>query len=162
MSPLRQQGNWLIAASFVAAFLLTLAPMPEGAAPLRPQWLGILLVYWCLAMPDRVGVGTGWTVGLLQDVAQSTLLGQHALAMALVAYITVKIHMRLRLLPLWQQTGTVLLFMLINQITIHWINGLSGHPPTDAWYLAPAVTSTLLWTWLAVILRDFRRRLRIL
>ncbi len=162
MSLLRQQGNWLIVVSFIAAFLLTLAPMPDWASPLRPQWLGMILVYWCLAMPDRIGVGTGWTVGLLQDVAQSTLLGQHALAMALVAYITVKIHMRLRLLPLWQQTGTVLLFMLINQITIYWINGISGHPPTDAWYLAPALTSTLLWPWLAVILRDFRRRLRIL
>jgi rod shape-determining protein MreD len=162
MSVSRQQGNWLIVLSFIAAFLLTLAPMPEWVDHLRPQWLGLVLIYWCLTVPERVGVGTGWTVGLLQDVAQSTLLGQHALAMALVGYVTVKAHMRLRLLPLWQQTATVLLFLLINQITIYWIDGISGFPPTDAWYLAPALTSTLLWPWLVVILRDLRRRLRIL
>jgi len=157
----RNPGNWLVVASFVVAFLLTLAPMPEWGDRLRPQWLGLVLIYWCLAIPERVGVGTGWTVGLLQDVAQSTLLGQHALAMGLVGYVTVKAHMRLRVLPLWQQTGTVLLFLLISQVAIYWINGITGYPPTDWWYLVPPLTSTLLWPWLFVILRDLGRRLRV-
>lgn len=160
MSASRHPGGWLIVASFLVAFLLTLAPMPESVERLRPQWLGLVVIYWCLAIPERVGVGTAWAVGLLQDVVQSTLLGQHALAMALVGYVTVKAHMRLRVLPLWQQTGTVLLFLLINQITIYWINGITGFPPSDWWYLAPPLTSTLLWPWLVVILRDLRRRQR--
>ena len=161
MSVLRHRGGWAILLTFVVAFLLTLVPMPEWVDRMRPQWVAMVLIYWCMALPDRVNVGTGWLLGLFMDVAQGTLLGQHALAMSITGFITVAMHTRLRVLPLWQQSGTVFLLLLINALIVYWIDGFTGHPPTDWRYLVPPVASTLLWPWAFVMLRDLRRRMRV-
>ncbi len=159
MSVHRHQGGWVIAVTFAVAIMLALAPMPDWADRLRPQWVAMVLVYWAMALPERVGVGIGWSVGILLDVARGTLLGQHALALTVLAFVTHKSHMRLRVLPLWQQAGTILLFLLVYQLIVQWINGISGYPPRDLWYLLPPLISTLLWPWVFVVLRDLRRRL---
>ncbi len=151
----------MILLSFVMALLLTLVPMPDWVDRLRPQWVTMVLIYWCMALPERVNVGTGWLLGLFLDVSQGTLLGQHALALGLTAFVTVTVHMRLRVLPLWQQSGTVLLVLLLSRLVVDWINGFSGHPPTDWWYLSRPLTSMLLWPWTFVILRDLRRRFQV-
>ena len=161
MSRLTERGGWVILLSFLVGLTLTLIPTPEWADRFRPQWVALILIYWCMALPDRVGVGIGWMAGLTLDVAQASLLGQHAFAMAIMAYVTNKAHMRLRVLPLWQQSGTVLLFLLVNQLIVQWINGVVGYPPRDWWYLAPPLASTVLWPWVFVVLRDLRRRLRV-
>ena len=62
---------WVVPASFVVAFLLTAVPLPEWAANWRPAWIAMVLVYWCIALPQRVGVITGWCVGLVLDLCHS-------------------------------------------------------------------------------------------
>lgn len=156
-----RHGTWVIVVSLAMAFILNLVPVPEWADRLRPQWVALVLLYWCMALPERAGVGVAWVMGLLLDVARGTLLGQHALAMSLMALITLKSHQRVRVLPLWEQALTAFLFLMVNQLTIHWVNGISGFPPTDWWYLAPPISSTVLWPWLFVLMRDLRRRFRV-
>jgi len=155
------RGGWVIGLSFLVAFLLTLVPMPEWAERLRPQWVAIVLIYWCMALPERVNVGTAWLLGLFMDVAHGTLLGQHALALSIVGFVAVIMHSRLRVLPLWQQSGTVFLLLLVNALIVHWIDGFTGHPPTDWRYLLPPVAGTIMWPWCFVMLRDVRRRLSV-
>ncbi len=156
-----RSGTWVIVFTLVIGMMLCLVPIPEWADRLRPQWVSLVVLYWCMALPDRVGVGIAWLTGLLLDVARGTLLGQHALAMSLMALITLKSHQRVRVLPLWEQAVTVFLFLMVNQLAVHWVNGISGFPPTDWWYLAPPLSSTLLWPWVFVLLRDLRRRFRV-
>ena len=48
--------------TFAAAVILAIMPFPNWAEPFRPDWVGLVLIYWCLAIPDRVSVGTGWLV----------------------------------------------------------------------------------------------------
>ena len=153
-----QHGRWVIAATFVMALLLTALPMPESAANWRPAWVALVLVYWCMAAPERVGVLVGWMAGLLLDVMTGTLLGQHALAMSVLAYIAHYTHRRVRVLPLWRQGITIFVLLFLYQALVLWSNGIRGLPVTAFAYWTSPLVSTLLWPWIFVVLRVVRRR----
>lgn len=157
----RHHGGWVIAASFIVAFMLTILPLPAWADPFRPEWVAMVLIYWCMALPQRVGVGIGWTVGLLLDVLKGALLGQYAIGMTVTAYLALKLHQRIRVHPLWQQALSVLLLVALNQLLVLWVYGISGHPARSWLYWLPSLTSMLLWPWMFIILRDLRRRFRV-
>ncbi|MGE0080868.1 MAG: rod shape-determining protein MreD [Thiohalomonadaceae bacterium] len=161
MSLTRHQHGWVIAASFAVALVLTMLPLPDWAAPLRPEWVAMVLIYWCLALPDRVGVGTGWLLGLLLDVARGAILGQHALALSLVAFLAGHFHLRIRVYPLWQQAFSVLMLVALAQMLVLWIKGVVGQLPGTWAYWLPSLTSSLLWPWVFLLLRDLRRRFRV-
>lgn len=150
-------GGWVIAFSFLAAFLLGGLPLPTWLERFRPDWVAMVLIYWGMALPYRVGIGIGWIVGLMLDVGRGALLGQHALAFAAIAYLTGETYRRIRVAPLWQQSFTILIFLLMEQILVFWISGVIGYPPRDWWYLAPAVGGMVCWPLLFIILRDARR-----
>ena len=159
--PARYQGSLTIAASFLVALMLTALPLPQWAEPWRPAWVTLVLIYWCLAVPQRVGVGVGWVLGLLLDVMTGTLLGQHALSLSLVAFLALKLHLRVRVLPPWQQGISVFLLVVLDRALSLWVTGIQGMPTEAKAIWAPAATSTLLWPWLYVILRDVRRRYQV-
>jgi rod shape-determining protein MreD len=91
-----------IVVTIIIALMLSIAPMPDWAAPFRPDWVALTLIYWSMTSPRTYSVGSAWVIGLIVDVAQGTLLGQHALALSLVIYITVKFHLQLRQFPTLQ------------------------------------------------------------
>lgn len=157
MSRTEPNARWVIAASFIAAFLLTAMPLPDWALAWRPVWVAMVLMYWCMALPERVGVGVAWLLGLLLDVQQGTVLGQHALGLSLVAYITLQSHQRVRVFPLVQQALVVCGYLLLFEFITLWIRGMMGMPPHHWTFWMPAFTSMLLWPWLFILLRDLRR-----
>ncbi len=157
----KHHGGWVIIASLILAFMLTAMPLPEWAVNWRPAWVAMVLIYWCMALPDRVGIGIGWLLGLLLDVQQGTVLGQHALGLAVIAYITLKSHQRLRVYPLVQQAILVCCYVLLFQFLVLWIKGMMGLPPQHWTFWMPALTSMLLWPWLFIILRDIRRKFHV-
>ncbi|RFA31284.1 rod shape-determining protein MreD [Alkalilimnicola ehrlichii] len=161
MSASGHQGGWTITASFVIALMLTVVPLPEWAAAARPQWVALVLIYWCMALPQRVGVGIGFIVGFMQDALLGSLLGQHALAFALLAFLTMKLHQRIRVFPLWQQALTVLVLLLLTQLILFWINGLVGRSPTSWTYWLAPFTGTVLWPWVFVLMRELRRNFNV-
>lgn len=150
-------GGSVIAGTFLLFLILTVVALPDWMRPGRPEFIAMTLIYWCLAMPDRVGVGMGWLVGLTMDVAQGALLGQHALAFTFIAWITIKLHQRIRLFPIWQQALSVFLMLVLNQMIALWIKGIAGYPPQDWSYWLPSVTSMLLWPWFTAFMRTVRR-----
>lgn len=153
----RPQGSFIIFMSFVAALLLTIIPMPEWMTMFRPEWVALVLLYWCLALPQRVGVVYAFGLGLALDVLKGAILGQHALALAIIAFLAIKVHQQLRVYPMWQQALSIMALVILHQMLVLWINGIVGHK-TDPWqYWLPAISSTLLWPWIYIILRDLRR-----
>jgi rod shape-determining protein MreD len=141
----RHHGGGAILFTFIVALLLTIMPLPEWARYLRPDWVGLVLIYWCMAVPERVGVGSGWFAGLLLDTLTGTLLGQHAAGLALVAYLSIRTHQRVRLNPVWQQALTVLLFLFIHQLVTLWVHSSIGLPhPGWRYWLTPFI-GALLW-----------------
>ncbi len=155
------RGGGVILLTFVTALMLTLLPLPEWAAYLRPEWVTMVLIYWCMALPQRVGVGIGWMAGLFLDVVHGAVLGQYAMAMALIAYFTLSLHQRLRVYPVGQQALVVLLLVLFQQVLMVWIKGFIGEPPKSLLSWLPAFTTMLLWPWVFVILRDIRRKYKV-
>lgn len=148
----------VIILSFVAALALTVIPLPDWLAAVRPEWVVLVLIYWCMALPERVGVGIGWITGLLLDVLRGGLLGQHALSFAIVAYVTLQFYQRLRVYPFWQQSASVFVLVLLHLMLQLWIKGISGKPTDALAALLPAFSSMLIWPAVFLLLRNMRRR----
>jgi rod shape-determining protein MreD len=150
--------GWIIPVTFAIALLLMAMPLPVWAVPYRPDWVGIVLIYWCIAVPHRVGPGVGWSVGIVMDVMQFTLLGQNALAKTVLAFLANQSHLRIRMYPLWQQCAVVFLLLSIDTGLVMWVHGVANNIRVGwlAWW--PAATSMLVWPWLFIIMRDARRR----
>lgn len=153
-----QRSYLIIAISFVVALVLSVVPVPDWAEQFRPDWVGLVLIYWCLATPGRVGIGTGFVVGLLQDVLYGSLLGQYALAKTIIAFLTVRTHLRIRVYPAWQQAIAVLVILAIGQLFIIWVRAVIGKPALGFSYWTPTIVGMVMWPWLFVVLRDIRRR----
>jgi len=152
------KSNLIIAMTFVVGFVLSALPLPETIIDWRPCWLAMLLIYWCMALPERVGILSAWLLGLLFDVQQSFILGQHALGFIFLAYVIIKNHKRMRVYPLLQQSLVVCLYLLIFQAIMLLVMLLSGTITYTWLYWLPAFTSMLIWPWLFIFMRDFRRR----
>ncbi len=147
--------------TIIGAFMLAIMPLPDWAAGFRPDWVTLVLIYWAMAMPTRIGVTVAWFTGLLLDVSYGTLMGQHAIGMVLVIYIIHIQHQRLRVASLLQQAIVIFVLLLVKQLLTLWVDGMLGRAP-DSWlYFMPTITSTLLWPWTYLILRDLRRKFSI-
>ena len=116
------------------------------------------LIYWNLALPRHISVGSGWLVGLLLDVIRESLLGQHALGLAVVAYLSVTLHPQIRVFPLWQQAIVVAALLALYKALLLWVYGITGQAPGTPAYWTPVVTSAALWPWIFVFMRHIRRR----
>ncbi len=81
---MRQEGGkrHLLLISFVAALVLAIVPLPAALAAYRPDWVPLVLIFWGLMAPERIGLLTAFAMGLALDTLSGALLGQHALAMA--------------------------------------------------------------------------------
>jgi rod shape-determining protein MreD len=155
-------GRLSIAISFLVAFVLSILPVPAWAQPYRPDWVALVLIYWCVFVPGRVGVGTGWLAGLVLDVLYGSLLGNHALAKSVVAYVSHRLHLQLRVFPRWQQAIAVLALVALNNLVLLWVRSLAGAGSVKWSYWTSSVVSMLVWPWLFIILRDVSRRARLL
>lgn len=155
------QGRVVILATLGIAMLLTILPMPEWARPFRPQWVTLVLLYWAIALPHRVGVGSGFLTGILLDVLTGTLLGQHALGLSVVTFIAIQLHQRIRVFPFWQQSLGVLILLVIEHLLALWVTGATrGVAPSLIYWAAPPI-GALLWPWIFVTLRKVRRHFKV-
>ncbi len=143
--------------SFLVALILSSLPLPDLAAVFRPEWLMLVLIYWCMAMPDRIGIFTGWILGLILDVMYGSLLGQNAMALAVIAYMVNMFHRRVRVFPVWQQSFMVFLFAIVYLALTAWVRGVAGEFPIQWIYWTPALTSALVWPLIYILLRNLRR-----
>lgn len=148
-----QNSVLVIPMTLMAAFILTLLPMPGWAVWLRPAWILMALIYWAMVAPDRVNVGVSWIVGIFLDVIEGTLLGEHALALTIVVYLVVRMHSRLRMFPLIQQGFSIFLLVLLYQFILFCIQGFLGALPSSWLYWSSSLTSMLLWPWVYSIMR---------
>ena len=144
--------------TIIAAFMLAIMPLPDWAVKFRADWVTLVMIYWAMALPSKVGVTMAWFAGLLLDVSYGTLMGQHAIGMVLVIYVIHMQHQRLRVASLLQQSIVIFFLLLIKQVLNLWVDGIVGRAPDISLYFMPTITSTLLWPWTYIILRDLRRK----
>jgi len=147
----------IICLTFFVALALTIVPLPEWMVDFRPEWLVLVLIYWCMALPSRIGILTAFSLGLCLDVLKGGIMGQHGLALIIVTFLTLKIYQQIRAYPMWQQALSIMGLIILYQVLVMWINGIIGVQSSSWNYWLPAISSTLLWPWLYLILRDIRR-----
>ena len=123
-----------------------------GRAAWLPDTLAVALVFWTIHQPFRVGVGAAFVLGLVMDVHQGALLGQHALAYTALSYLAIAIHRRLLWFSVLSQTAQVLpMFVAAHALTLL-VRLVSGSDfPGWSMVLAPAIEA-LLWPVVSVLL----------
>jgi len=99
-----------ILGSFALALLANFLPWKSVA--LAPDFVALVLAFWCVRHPRLVGLSAGWVLGLLVDVGNGVLLGQHALAYSLLAFASVTLARRILWFPLWGQALHVAALLL--------------------------------------------------
>lgn len=159
MNRMRAQG-WLFFGSLVVAFLLQMMPLPQMLLPLKPYWVGLVLIYWAIELPERVGLGFAFLFGLAGDVLTGELLGEQALRLVVLAFIVLRFRARLRFFPMWQQALAVLALLLNDRVVTLMVRGFSGEAmPSTVFWIAP-LTGMLMWPFVFLLLDDLRLRLR--
>lgn len=157
----RSNNGWVIWLTFVVGLLLSVSPMPQFMEVFRPMWLAMLLAFWTLHVPHKVGMTTAFVLGLAEDVLYGTLLGQNALVLVLITFLVLTLQQRLRMFPMWQQCLVVLVIFGIAQLVQLWLSALTGNRLPTLALVWSAVISALLWPWISFALRDLRKRLSI-
>ncbi|MDP1742809.1 MAG: rod shape-determining protein MreD [Polaromonas sp.] len=147
---------FFIWSSLIAALLLDMLPL--GRVPWMPDFLALVLVFWNVHQPQRVGIGLAFMFGLGVDVHQTALLGQHALSYTALSFFATMIHRRLLWFTVPSQALQILpLFAMAHgvEIVIRMISG--GNFPGWMLLLAP-VAESLLWPVVSVLLLAPQRR----
>lgn len=136
--------NWFIAFTLLLALVLNLVPF--GRFPGIPDWVALVLAFWCIHQPLKVGMAAAFFLGLAMDVANAAVMGQHALAYVLLAYFAAGWSRRVLWFPLAQQALHVLPMLFGMQLVMLVTRMVAGAEfPGVLWFLS-SFTATLLWT----------------
>jgi rod shape-determining protein MreD len=146
----RPVSNIFIFSSVLVALFLNGLPWEGIGLLLRPDFVALVMLYWCTHKPMRVGIGISWAVGILADVADASLFGQHALAYTVLAFGGIVLHRRLQMFDLRQQTiqvfGIFAMTYAVYALANWQVNGYVVWP-----YFLGCLTSTLLWMPLSIM-----------
>ncbi|WP_425641094.1 rod shape-determining protein MreD [Marinomonas gallaica] len=143
--------------TFIAALMLEGLVFPSDLIWYKPEWTLLVILYWVIALPFKVGVGIAWFLGLLVDLLQGGVIGQHSLTYVIVTAACASLYKRLRMYRRWQQSIFIFLLISINQLVGFWIDHYAGDADPTLMIFMPAVVSAILWPWLFVLLRSIRR-----
>ncbi len=157
----RSSGSWVIILTFIGALILSALPMVESLQWWRPEWGILVLFYWIVVLPQRVGMGVGWLLGILLDVLEGGLLGLNALALTIAAYFVLLFYQRLRMYNWFQQSLFVFILVAMNQVLSLWIKGILGVSVQSLMFLMPALVSAMIWPWIFILLRGIRRKFNV-
>ena len=138
--------------SALVALILTVLPLPPWADVIRPAFLVLTVLYWSFNAPHAGGLALGFFAGLLLDVFQGPVLGEHALALSMITYVAVREHQRIRSKPAIQQAMFVFLALILYEVVLFTIDGWTGHPVTSPLRWVHTLTGALIWPAAAAIL----------
>jgi len=132
-----------MALTTLLALLFNLLPWRDVTG--LPDLLALVIAFWCVHQPRRMGIGAAWLLGLMMDAANGALLGQHAFAYAVLAFAAVQLNRRILWFSIWPQALHVLLLLLGSQLLMLSVRlAASGAFPGFAWFAGSAIAA-LLW-----------------
>lgn len=146
---------------FIVAFVLEIMPWPIGFQGYRPAWVVLVLIYWALALPNKISVGTAFVAGIVWDVILGSILGVHALVLSVSIYFVAKHHLILRNLSLWLQSLLVMLYITLIRLSIFFIELVLHSAEFNTQEIIGAIISGMLWPWVFLLMRHIRRKLQL-
>jgi len=156
----RRDRPAVIFVTLVVAIVLTLVSLQPALDALRPYWVALVLIYWCLETQGLITLGMAFSIGLLLDLLTGSLLGLHALSLVILVYLVTRFRARLRFFPTWQQALSVFALLLNDRIILLWIISLRGDPLPSLGFWLPPIVGTLLWLPVFLLLDRFRANMR--
>ncbi|KMK50876.1 rod shape-determining protein MreD [[Actinobacillus] muris] len=146
---------------FIVAFVLEIMPWPAGFQGLRPTWVVLVLIYWALALPNKISVGTAFIAGIIWDLILGSILGVHALVLSVAIYFVAKYHLILRNLSLWLQGVLVIAYIAVIRFLIFFVELVLHGAVFNQQELLGAIISGVLWPWIFLLMRQIRRGLHL-
>jgi rod shape-determining protein MreD len=141
--------------------MASIMPLPLSVDAFRPDWVLVVLLYWCLALPARVNVISAGVMGFILDVLLGSTLGVHAGAMAISVYIVAGNFQKIRNFSVWQQALIVGVLSALYHLIVFWLQRFLTDAVFLPSYLYPVLTTIILWPWVFLLLRKIRRNFRI-
>ena len=138
-------GTLWVLLTFAVALVLRIVPLKPTWALLNPDWVALTLIFWTLANPQRVGVLRAWLFGLIADALTGRLLGQHALAYALMVYLSTQGKASLSVIRRPVQALWILGILLMGQLIILWTEQQPLPAGMEWAYWYPTLTGALVW-----------------
>ena len=155
-----RDSRWVYLGSIVLALLLSLLPLPVALGPLKPFWLGIVVIYWALEAPERMGLGRAFALGLVGDLLTGGLLGEQSLRLAALAFIVLRLRSRMRFFPMVQQSLAVAALLMNDRLVLLMLRAFAGEAHAGwSWWVSPLI-GMLAWPWLFLGLDLLRARQR--
>lgn len=152
----RVRRPWLFAATIFVALLLGVLPLPAALQPLRPYWLGLVLIYWLLEDPDRLGLGTAFVLGLIADLAFGSLLGEQAMRLTVMTFIVQRFRPQLRFFPTAQQALAIGGLLLNDRFIVAIAHAVFGQKLGGWLHWCSPLVGAALWPLLFVLLDSLR------
>jgi len=143
--------------SFAAALILNFLPWKDFR--FVPDFVALVLCFWCVRQPRLVGLGVAWTLGLVTDAGNGVLLGQHALAYSLLAFLSLWLSRRILWFRMPQQMLHVVVLLLVSQGVLLLVRMGAGAASPGWSVVVPPVLGALLWPVLSWMLLMPQRRL---
>lgn len=145
--------GWFIILSLMIGLLLNLLPVQGDALILRPDFVALVLIFWGIYQPQRVGMSAAFAMGLLMDVGNSNVFGQHALAYSVMIFIALLLHRRLHTFGLLKQAPQIGLLLLFTQF-IMLLTELLNRADFPGWhYFLASFIGMLLWPLISLLLK---------
>jgi rod shape-determining protein MreD len=139
--------------TFIAALLINLLPWSGWALALKPDFVALVVLYWCIQQPRKVGFTSAWLLGLVMDVAEGSLFGQHALAYSVLAFGGIVLHRRVLMFSMRDQVLHVIVLLLLNDILVLAIRMLAGASFPGVQYFIGSLTAAALWPALSFLFK---------
>lgn len=146
--------------SVLLAFVLLALPLPTTLAYWRPDWVAMVLVFWVLNESEWIGVWTAFFIGLVVDVETASVLGEHSLMLAVVVYLTRLSSRWVGVFSLWQTAALVFLLVATELLIKIVIQKAQGEPMVWTAYGVPALSSAMIWPFVALALRPWNVAIR--
>ena len=110
--------------SIIIALILTIIPLPDWAQAYRPDWVLLVVIFWCLNSVTPSSLVTAWSAGLAVDLLTDSLLGQHALMITIICYLVTRAHRQLDSYALRKQSLIIGLYSALYLFINYWILGI--------------------------------------
>jgi rod shape-determining protein MreD len=158
MSARMREPRGAVLLTGLIALVLQVLPLPGVVASGRPPFLVLVVLYWSIVAPRAGGLTLGFVAGLTLDAFQGSVLGQHALAVALVTYLAIRFHLQLRTKPVFQQALFALGALFLYEAVLWSIDGWSGHPLSTPWRWLQPLTGAVIWPLVVALLERTHAR----
>ena len=145
--------NWFIFLSFMVALLLNMIPLQDVVLIIRPDFVALVILFWGINQPQRIGMSIAFVMGLLMDVGNSSMFGQHALSYSVMIFIALLLRRRLHVFGLIKQAPQIGLLLLLAQCILLFTELLNRADFPGWYYFLASFTGMLFWPVVSLLLK---------